>query len=115
MKNIQNARCSLEKLLNEECDQTTYYQNIGRLEIDNFDEHAIDLTKKTMYSFENGETICFYHEKIYHTRYEALQTYCFALYQLHKKISERVYIPDLVITETLIMKPVKNVIFIKVN
>ena len=59
MKNIQNARCSLEKLLNEECDQTTYYQNIGRLEIDNFDEHAIDLTKKTMYSFENGETICF--------------------------------------------------------
>lgn len=46
MKNIQNARCSLEKLLNEECDQTTYYQNVGRLEIDNFDEHAIDLTKK---------------------------------------------------------------------
>ena len=89
MKNIQNARCSLERLLNEECDQTTYYQNIGRLEIDNFDEHAIGLTKKTMYSFEHGETICFYHEKIYYTRYEALQTYYFALYQLHEKISEK--------------------------
>ena len=30
-------RCGLRKFLGEDCDKTTYYTNIGRLDISNYD------------------------------------------------------------------------------
>ena len=60
-------------------------RNIGRLDISNFDEKSIDLVQQSLYTFKTGDTICLYHENVYHTSYVAQQLYCFDLYQVHKK------------------------------
>ena len=79
MEDKLTERCCLGKFLGEDCDKTTYCRNIGR-----FDEKIIDLMQqRSLYNFETGDTICFYHEKVYHTRYEALQLYCFDPYKVH--------------------------------
>ena len=107
MENKLTERCRLGSFLGEDCDKTTYCRNIGSLDISNFDEKIIDLMQqRNLYNFETGDTICFYHEKFYHTRYEALQLYCFDPYQIHKKkISEGLHIPESTIAVTLKMKP----------
>ena len=43
------------------------------------------MQQRSLYTFKTVDTICFYHDKIYHNRYEALQFYYFDPYQLHKK------------------------------
>ena len=93
--------------MGEDCDKTTYCRNIGRLDISNFDEKIIDLMQhRSLYNFKTGDTICFYHEIVYHTRYEALQLYCFDPYQvIKKKNSKGLHIPESVIAVTLKMKP----------
>ena len=64
-------------------------------DISNFDEKIINLMQqRNLYNFKIGHAICFYHEKVYHTRYEALQLYCFGL-----------HIPESAIAITLKMKP----------
>ena len=107
MENKLTERCCLGQFLGEDCDKTTYCRNIGRLDISNFDEKIIDLMQqRSLYNFKTGNTICFYHEKVYHTRYEALQLYCFDPYQVHKKkISKGLHIPESAIAVTLKMKP----------
>ena len=37
MENKIVERCGLRKFLGEDCDKTTYYTNIGRLDISNYD------------------------------------------------------------------------------
>ena len=103
MENKLTERCCLGKFLGEDCDKTTYCRNIGRLDISNFDEKIIDLMQqRSLYNFKTGDTICFYHEKAYNTCYEALQLYCFDLYQVHKKeISKGLRISESAIAVTL--------------
>ena len=86
MENKLTERCCLGKFLGEDCDKTTYCRNIVRLDISNFDEKIIDLMQqRSLYTFKTGDRICFCHEKVNHTCYEALQLYFFDLYQIHKK------------------------------
>ena len=62
--------------------------------------------QQSLYNFKTGDTICFYHEKVYHIRYEALQLYCFDPHQVHKKkISKILHIPESTIAVTLKIKP----------
>ena len=63
------------------------------------------MQQRSLYNVETGDTICFYHEKVYHTRYEALQLYCFDPYKVHqKKISKGLHIPESAIAVALKMK-----------
>ena len=96
MENKLTARCCLGNFLGEDCDKPTYCRLIGRLDISNFDEKIIDLMQqRSLYNFKTGDTICLYHEELYHTCYEALQLYCFDPYQKHKKkISKGLHIPE---------------------
>ena len=64
------------------------------------------MQQRSLYNFKTGDTICFYHEKVYHTCYEALQLYHFDPYQVYKKkISKGLHIPESTIAVTLKMKP----------
>ena len=67
------------------------------------------MQQRGLCNFKTGDTICFYHQKVYHTRYESLQLYCFDQFQLHKKkISKGIYIPESTSAVTLKMKPWKS-------
>ena len=86
MENKLTKRCRLGKFLGEDCNKTTYWRSIDGLDISNVDEKIIDLMQqRSLYNFKTGYTICFYHEKVNHTRYKALRLYYFDPYQVHKK------------------------------
>ena len=70
MENKIVERCSLRKFLGEDCDKTTYYTNIARLDISNFDyKNSLVWCNKEVYTLKTGDTICFYYDKVYHTHY----------------------------------------------
>ena len=53
------------------------------------------MQQRSLYTFKSGDTICFYHEKVYHTCYETLQLPRFDRYQVHKKkIGQGLHIPE---------------------
>ena len=64
------------------------------------------MQQRGLHTFKIGDPICFYHEKVYHTSYEAMQLYCFDPYQVHKKkIIKGLHIPESTIAVTLKMEP----------
>ena len=76
MENKLTKRFCQGKFLGEDYDKTIYCRKIGRLDISNFNEKIIDLIRqRSLHNFKTGDTICFYHEKVYHACYEALQLY----------------------------------------
>ena len=66
-----------------------------------------------MYSFENGGTISFHQEEIYHTHYDNLSHTLGStagivlthIYYIRIKFIKGLHILDLVVTETLKMQP----------
>ena len=85
MEKKRNERCCLGNFADKDCDGTTYWRNICRLDICNFDKKNTDLMHhRTLYTFRNDDnTILFYGEKVYHSRNEAVQMYCFDPYWVH--------------------------------
>ena len=83
---METENCCVGKALNEECDKTFHCRIKRRIQMCNIANRDAELlTQRTGHTFEPNKEICFHHEKVYISKYEALQKYCFDPFKSHKK------------------------------
>ena len=104
---MDTENCCVGKALKEECDKTFYCRVKGRILISSIADPDIELlTQRTGHIFDSNNEICLHHEKVYISKYEALQKYYFDPYKSHKKkITKGLCKVDMKTTTKLNMKP----------
>ena len=87
LQGSSQKKCSVGLALNVDCHKLTYSRKCGFLRAEDMSENEQNLLnwRANYISFDDDANICFHHEKIYQSRYEALQKYCCDPFQCHKK------------------------------
>ena len=84
-------QCTIGKSLQEECHITSdaFCKTSGFHELSALDAVSIQLlywrSGVNKFPQSDNNTVCFYHEKVFISRYESLQKYCCDPYKKHKK------------------------------
>lgn len=78
--------CKIGQSKNEHCHKLSYCRKTGFINISELKQTDRELLQwRCEISLADKDQVCFHHEKVYLSRYENLQKYCFDPFSVHKK------------------------------
>ena len=85
--------CSIGSILSEECHKLTLCRQVGFACLDNLSSDQKQLLEwRSGVILDEGNSLCYHHEKKYVSRYEYLQKFCCDPLKLHKiQIKSKLY------------------------
>ena len=83
--------CSTGSQLDSECNKLTYCRTTGCIQVSEFDEEDKHLISwRSNVTLNETDNICYHHKRIFLTRYESLQKYCYKPFTPHiPKVSSK--------------------------